>query len=538
MPSTQTPSPSTSNFRAQVAVLLTSILPEAILEATLVPLYPFIVRYLLPGEHDVGYKVGLLSSAFYLPLFVTNVLWGWASDRVGRKPVLLAGLAVCALTSLLLALATTYTVVFSARLLAGLFGANSTVAKGALGELLQGPAARSWGYSMYGALFGISGMLGPLIGALLSDPATQHPDAFGENTFLKNHPYSLPCFLGFGMSVTAIGIAVIWMVEPGRVGQSDYAQVGVDDEGGDEKGDEEGDGSNENYGEVIDDEDGEMLPMRRTKAATRSRSPRARQAGSAESPRTSSSTSYSKPGPGSAGPSSSAGTRLPRHTLIAIGCYCLIASCNMFYVTSLPLYFSAPPATGLALPARDTSLAFSLLAGIKLLVQLLGCNLLVDRLGSRTTYRIGMAMMVPCNLLVPLIGLVPPTSGVGRLVAMYALMAAFGVAEALSYLSVILAITESVPDPRRLGLAHGLAATCAALARTVSPAAAGAIWEWGFALGSPWIVFAAASGLGAAGAVAGAWVATAPRGTLGTKDSGFLLEGVEDEDGGSDPNLT
>jgi MFS family permease len=75
----------TSSFQSQLSVLLGAILPEAILEAMLIPLYPFIVRLLLPESPDVGYYTGLFSSAFYMPLFVMNILWGATSDRIGRK---------------------------------------------------------------------------------------------------------------------------------------------------------------------------------------------------------------------------------------------------------------------------------------------------------------------------------------------------------------------------------------------------------------------------------------------------------------------
>ena len=71
--------------RKQIFYILASILPEGILEAMLIPLFPFIVSHLLQDQKDVGYYTGLFSSAFYVPLFIMNIVWGWLSDRTGRK---------------------------------------------------------------------------------------------------------------------------------------------------------------------------------------------------------------------------------------------------------------------------------------------------------------------------------------------------------------------------------------------------------------------------------------------------------------------
>jgi hypothetical protein len=50
-------------------VILLAIIPEALMESTLTPLFPFMARELLPGGmSDIGYYSGLLGSAFYLPL--------------------------------------------------------------------------------------------------------------------------------------------------------------------------------------------------------------------------------------------------------------------------------------------------------------------------------------------------------------------------------------------------------------------------------------------------------------------------------------
>ena len=95
---------SRGSFQRQVYVLLGATLPEGILEAMLIPLYPFMVRHLLSSSpkdtseatKKVGLYTGLFSSAFYMPLFVMNIVWGSTSDRLGRK-VGLGDLYICIL---------------------------------------------------------------------------------------------------------------------------------------------------------------------------------------------------------------------------------------------------------------------------------------------------------------------------------------------------------------------------------------------------------------------------------------------------------
>jgi MFS family permease len=130
--------------KQKILLVLLGLLPEALLDYSLIPLYPFMVRHLMPNEPEssIGFYSGLLASAFYMPLFIMNVVWGAASDRLGRKPILLAGMLVCLATTMVTGYTNNYTIVLACRFLAGIFGANSTVAKGMIGALDQ--ESRAW----------------------------------------------------------------------------------------------------------------------------------------------------------------------------------------------------------------------------------------------------------------------------------------------------------------------------------------------------------------------------------------------------------
>ena len=55
-----------------------------------------------------GYYAGYVASAFTLGRFLTGYSWGYVSDSVGRKPVIVVGLSATAVLSLTFGLSTTY----------------------------------------------------------------------------------------------------------------------------------------------------------------------------------------------------------------------------------------------------------------------------------------------------------------------------------------------------------------------------------------------------------------------------------------------
>lgn len=71
-------------------------------------------------ESRIAIYAGMVTSAFTLAEFSTGVLWGRLSDKLGRKPVLLTGLAGTGLSMLLFGFARSLPVAMLARALGGL----------------------------------------------------------------------------------------------------------------------------------------------------------------------------------------------------------------------------------------------------------------------------------------------------------------------------------------------------------------------------------------------------------------------------------
>lgn len=71
-------------------------------------------------KSKISFFAGMVTSAFTFAEFSTGLLWGRLSDRVGRKPVLLTGLAGTALSVIIFGLAPNLTVALLARAIGGL----------------------------------------------------------------------------------------------------------------------------------------------------------------------------------------------------------------------------------------------------------------------------------------------------------------------------------------------------------------------------------------------------------------------------------
>lgn len=129
----------------------------------IIPLLPFYAERF----GATAFTVGLISTSFSLMQFVWSPLWGRLSDRVGRRPIILLGLAGSCASYLMLALADSLPLLFAARILGGIAGANIPTAQAYIADITT-TENRAKGMGMVGAAFGLGFIFGPAIGGLLS----------------------------------------------------------------------------------------------------------------------------------------------------------------------------------------------------------------------------------------------------------------------------------------------------------------------------------------------------------------------------------
>lgn len=111
--------------------------------------------------------IGALVATDSLLSFLLQPMWGHLSDRVGRRPVLLLGLAGSTLGYLLFGLAGSFAALLLSRLVSGALSTTITVAQAAMADVTA-PERRSHAMGVLGAAFGLAFTIGPALGALAS----------------------------------------------------------------------------------------------------------------------------------------------------------------------------------------------------------------------------------------------------------------------------------------------------------------------------------------------------------------------------------
>jgi DHA1 family tetracycline resistance protein-like MFS transporter len=111
-------------------------------------------------------QIGLLFSSYSLTQLFCAPLLGRLSDRVGRRPVLLASIAGSAVCYVIFALAPSYAVLLLARSLSGVAAANYAIAQAYMADV-SSSQERSKAMGLVGAAFGLGFVLGPALGGIL-----------------------------------------------------------------------------------------------------------------------------------------------------------------------------------------------------------------------------------------------------------------------------------------------------------------------------------------------------------------------------------
>ncbi len=152
-----------------------------------IPLLPFYAERFQAAPLTIT----LLMAAYSFAQFLTAPLWGRLSDRIGRRPVLIASMAGAIIAYVWLGVAYSLWTLFAARLLAGAMAGNISAAFAYVADITK-PSERAKGMGMIGAALGLGFIIGPAIGGTLAGPDPLNAD------------YATPCFLAAALSAIAL----------------------------------------------------------------------------------------------------------------------------------------------------------------------------------------------------------------------------------------------------------------------------------------------------------------------------------------------
>ncbi|BFZ54662.1 hypothetical protein PYCC9005_001699 [Savitreella phatthalungensis] len=145
---------------------------------------------------------GMLGSVFSLGSFLSGLAWGRASDRFGRKPIVLLGLFGTVVSLLVFGTSLTIYQAIIARFANGLLNGNVGVIRTMVAELVPDKRYQATAFSIMPIVWSAGSILGPTIGGLLADPVHSMPKAFSHSRLFTKFPYLLPNL------VAAVGLAI------------------------------------------------------------------------------------------------------------------------------------------------------------------------------------------------------------------------------------------------------------------------------------------------------------------------------------------
>lgn len=163
-------------------------------------------------EADVGFYSGLIESLFSFTQMCVMLGWGRASDRFGRKPVLVFSILGVTIATALFGLSQAIWQMILFRCFAGVFAGTIVTIRTMITEhSTRKTQARAFSYFAFAGNIGL--FVGPLIGGALSNPAKQYPSIFGNIQFFKDYPYALPTFVTSAIGATVTIICALFVKE-------------------------------------------------------------------------------------------------------------------------------------------------------------------------------------------------------------------------------------------------------------------------------------------------------------------------------------
>ncbi|PHZ10410.1 MFS general substrate transporter [Rhizopus microsporus ATCC 52813] len=414
--------------KLQLFIISIILFSEPLTSTILFPFIYFMLKdfHLSDDEKEIGAYAGWITSIFFVAQFCTAISWGKVSDRYGRRPVLLIGMLGNAISVCMFGLSKNIWWAIGSRAFCGAMNGNSGVARSMVSEITD-HTNRAAAFSLFGLCWGI-GMIGPALGGFLNHPVDHFPSLFGSNAFLKEYPYSLPCF------VSATGSLIGFMITYMCLKESNPMVLKKQQDG----------------------EQVSLLNSNDTLAAEAS----------------------PKPGIG----------QISKASLHVIFAYALFAFYSLMFDEVLPLYFTAPSsAEGLGLSSAEFAKMLTTMGILQLVVQFKIYPGLTRRFDVLKLCRFFFSICVAVFFVFPELTVCkrwwmqhmsdPWASSTAFEVTYNFILAWRFFANCLAFTSLGIMVSTSAA-PEIIGTVNGFCQSCVALTRAIAPTFGGTIWSY------------------------------------------------------------
>ncbi len=336
-----------------------------------------------PGQ--VGLYVGLIASSFAFAQFTTNFFWGWLSDRIGRKPVVLAGTLLTASCFVAFGFCRTLWQAITVQVLMGLVNGNQGVISTCLGEITD-RSNQAKAFTYLPVIYGIGAITGPLVGGVLVNNRTS-PDGSSPS-----YPYLPPNIVSASLLMIDFVVTALFL-EESLEGARDLPSLG------------------ERVGSLF----AWIWQFSSSSRPSYLRLNRSRHKKRASESEAADILEQDVEEPTDDQPLSPVPQLFPtmneeqltrdevfnRDTILLLATFLIFQLSNISYNSLYPIFAQAPPPTGRNLSPEEIGLTLAFAGLVTIIFQVGIFGKLRDRVGNRATYRTGLAGFVFAFLLMP-----------------------------------------------------------------------------------------------------------------------------------------
>ena len=336
---------------------------------------------------QVGVYVGTIASSYAFAQFATNFFWGWLSDRIGRKPIILFGTLLTAACFVAFGFCRTLGQAITVQVLMGLVNGNQGVVSTCLGEITD-RSNQSRAFTYLPVVYGLGGITGPIVGGLLVSKNSRF-------SMQDPYPFLTPnlvaaAVLIFDMILTMIFLdesleeakrlpplgrrvenLFSWVWQFASSSRPTYLKTRENHRNSHMNGDATTDvASDEEEDSASDAASHAMIPRmvpERTSNLSRHHI-------------------------------------LNRNTLLLLITYAIFQFSNISYNSLYPIFGQAPPPTGRALSPKEIGISLAFAAATTIFFQIGIFGKLRDKMGNKITYRGCLLGIVLAYILTPLVG--------------------------------------------------------------------------------------------------------------------------------------
>mmetsp|Transcript_34577 Transcript_34577/g.55932 ORF Transcript_34577/g.55932 Transcript_34577/m.55932 type:complete len:636 (+) Transcript_34577:94-2001(+) len=169
------------------------------------PFLPALCESFGMSQNEVGAAAGMLISGYSFANFFSSFYLGHLSDRYGRRPLILLGLASTLVTTASFGFSTSFLIAFANRLFVGTCDNNISVSKAYLSDVVP-PVDRAVVFAYFGAIFALSRAFSSALAGLLTG------FSFNFGPFVR-FPFAFPCLLGSIPLLVTFILSILYLPE-------------------------------------------------------------------------------------------------------------------------------------------------------------------------------------------------------------------------------------------------------------------------------------------------------------------------------------